>query len=130
MAKISFQQNPTFKVDVEIPRVGGSAVKVPFTFNYLNRDQLAEFTDAEIQYSKEISDLIKDEQPSVKEVSAKAEEFQFDQLKKAINSWGFSEDLTDDNLRAVIRSAVAVPIAILDAYKGAYNKAREGNLPA
>lgn len=43
---------------------------------------------------------------------------------------GFSEELTDDNLRAVIRSAVAVPIAILDAYKGAYNKAREGNLPA
>ena len=91
---------------------------------------MAEFTDAEIQYSKEIGDLIKDEQPSVKEVSAKAEEFQFDQLKKAINSWGFSEELTDDNLRAVIRSAVAVPIAILDAYKGAYNKAREGNLPA
>ena len=58
MAKISIQQNPTFKVDVEIPRIGDKVVKVPFVFAYLNRDELAEFADASLRNGKELRDLI------------------------------------------------------------------------
>ena len=131
MAKISFQQNPTFKVDVQIPRLGAQAVKVPFVFNYFNRDQMAEFSDAEIAYGKEIKELLESEEsPTVKEFSAKAEEFQVEQIKKIVSSWGFSEELSDDSISALVRSSVAVPAAILEAFKGSYNKAREGNLQA
>ena len=34
MAKFKIAQNPTFKADVEIPRVGGEFIKVPFEFKY------------------------------------------------------------------------------------------------
>ena len=128
MAKISFQQNPTFKVDVQIPRLGGQAVKVPFVFNYFNRDQMADFTDAEIAYGKEIKELLESEEsPTVKEFSARAEELQVGQLKKIISGWGFTEDLSDESISDLVRSSTAVTVAIIEAFKGAFNKAREGN---
>jgi len=41
MAKFKIAQNPTFKADVEIPRVGGEFFKVTFEFNYRDRTALA-----------------------------------------------------------------------------------------
>ena len=41
MAKFKIQQNPTFKVTVEIPRVGAEPDKVPFEFKYRDRKALA-----------------------------------------------------------------------------------------
>ena len=128
MAKISFKQNPTFKVNVMIPRLGAAAISVPFVFNYFDRDQLADYNDAEIEYNKQIKEMIEsDDSPSVKDFSAKAEEFQIEQITKVVAGWNFTEELNDDNIRAMVRSAAAVPLAILEAFKASYAKAREGN---
>jgi len=42
MTKLKIAENPTFTTDVEIPRVSGDPIKVPFTFRYRNRAELAE----------------------------------------------------------------------------------------
>ncbi|MFO6289819.1 phage tail assembly chaperone, partial [Pseudomonas aeruginosa] len=39
--KFSIAQAPTFESSVEIPRLGGESIKVPFTFKYLDRVALA-----------------------------------------------------------------------------------------
>lgn len=126
MAKISILQNPTFKADVEIPRVGDKPVKVQFVFNYLARDKLADFTDADLSSNKEVRDLLEKE-PTVRQVTAKILDHQIEQLQTIIASWGFEEELNEANLRALAGSAAAVPEAILEAYRGAYKVSREGN---
>lgn len=40
--KFSIAQAPTFESSVEIPRLGGESIKVPFTFKYLDREALAD----------------------------------------------------------------------------------------
>ncbi|NBB11825.1 phage tail assembly chaperone [Pseudomonas sp. SLFW] len=127
MAKITIQQKPTFTTDVEIPRIGDKPVKVPFTFAYLDRDQLGEFADGEISHGKDLTEVIKKGDATVRDVTAKATDFEFNQLKMIVKGWGFDDELNDDNLRTLVRSASAVPDAILTAYKTAYHKAREGN---
>lgn len=127
MAKISIQQKPTFTTDVEIPRIGDKPIKVSFTFEYRDRDQLAEIADDEIAHSKEMAELIKKDGVSVREYAAKAEEFEVTQIKRVVKGWGFEDEFNDENILALVRSATAVPDAILKAYKAAYNKAREGN---
>ena len=126
MAKISIKQNPTFKLDVEIPRIGDKPVKVPFVFAYRDRDELSEFADNGIQHGKEIRELIEKE-CTVRELSGKAEEFQVKQLQMIVMGWGFDDELSEDNIRALVRSYAAVPDAIIAAYQSSYTKAREGN---
>jgi len=126
MAKISIKQNPTFKLDVEIPRIGDKPVKVPFVFAYRDRDELSEFADNGIQHGKEVRELIEKE-CTVRELSSKAEEFQTSQLLLIVKGWGFDDELNEENIRALVRSHAAVPDAIVAAYQSAYNKAREGN---
>lgn len=127
MAKITIQQKPTFTADVEIPRIGEKSIKVPFTFAYLDRDQFVDFLDGEIAHGKDLGEIMKKDDVTVRDVNAKDAEFEFGQLKSIIKGWGFDDELNDDNLRALVRSANSVPKAIIEAYKSAYNKAREGN---
>lgn len=127
MPKISIQQKPTFKQDVEIPQVGGPAVKVPFTFNFLTRDQIAEFVDDEMNHGKELAEFIRDGEATVKDLTARSVEFQVKQLKQIIAGWGFDDELNDENIRALVCSAANVPDTIVAAYKGAYQGARQGN---
>ena len=126
MAKISIKQNPTLKLDVEIPRIGDKPVKVPFVFAYRDRNELSEFADNGIQHGKEVRELIEKE-CTVRELSSKAEEFQTSQLLLIVKGWGFEDELNEDNIRALVRSYAAVPDAIIGAYQESYNKAREGN---
>lgn len=126
MAKISIKQNPTFKLDVEIPRIGDKPVKVPFVFAYRDRDELAEFADSGLEHGKEVRALIEKE-CTVRDLSSKSEEFQVTQLLQIVKGWGFEDELNEDNIRALVRSHAAVPDAIVEAYKSAYNKARAGN---
>lgn len=127
MAKITIQQKPTFTTDVEVPRIGDKPVKVQFTFAYLDRDQLAEFGDGEVTHGKDLSETLKKGDATVRDITTSVSDFEFNQLKMIIKGWGFDDEFNDDNLRALVRSASAVPAAILTAYKTAYHKAREGN---
>ena len=126
MAKISIQQNPTFKVDVEIPRIGDKAVKVPFVFAYLNRDELAEFADASLQNGKELRGLIEKE-GTIRELSSVSEDFQVGQLQQIVKGWGFDDEYNDDNIVAFVKSCQGAAEAVVKAYEGAYNQARLGN---
>ena len=127
MAKISILQAPTFQRVVEIPRIGGDPVKVSFDFKFLDRDQLAEFMDAEFTFSKEFGAATQEEGTTLKSLTGKTEEFQIEQLQKIVAGWGFDEPFDADNLRALVRTAGTVPDAILTAYKQSYQAAREGN---
>lgn len=126
MAKISFKQNPTFKVDVEIPRLGDKPVKVPFVFNYRDRDQLSAFADVSIQHGKELRELMEKES-SVRDLTGKTEEHQVQQILEVVKEWGFEDEFNEENVRALVRSYAPVPDAIINAYQTAYHKAREGN---
>lgn len=126
MAKISIQQNPTFKLDVEIPRIGDKPVKVPFVFAYRDREELSEFADSGIQHGKEVRELIEKE-CTIRELSSKAEEFQVKQIQLIVKGWGFDDELNEESIRALVRSYAPVPDAIISAYQAAYNTAREGN---
>lgn len=126
MAKISIKQNPTFKIDVEIPRLGDKAIKVPFVFNYRDRDQLSELADGNIQHGKDVRELIEKE-TSIRDITGKTEDYQVKQLQLIVKEWGFDDELNEENLRALVRSYAPVPDAIIAAYQNAYHKAREGN---
>nr|WP_315415762.1 phage tail assembly chaperone [uncultured Pseudomonas sp.] len=126
MAKISIKQNPTFKIDVEIPRIGDKPVKVPFVFAYRDREELAEFADSGLQHGKELRELIEKES-TVRELSSKSEEFQVKQIEQIVKGWGFDDELNEENIRALVRSYAAVPDAIVMAYQESYNQARKGN---
>lgn len=130
MAKISFLQAPTFTADVEIPRFGGNPVKVKIIYNYLDRDEHSALADADIAYSKEMQELTKEEGSKVVELAARSKEHQFDQLKKVVNGWGFTEEFNDENLQALVGHSAETAAAIIGAFRNAYEKAREGNLKA
>ncbi|WNW10130.1 phage tail assembly chaperone [Pseudomonas sp. DTU_2021_1001937_2_SI_NGA_ILE_001] len=130
MAKISFLQAPTFKVDVEMPRLGSTPVKVSVTYHHLNRDQLAELADSDIAYTREMKDLTQSEEASVADVTGKAKEHQLVQLKRVVAGWGFAEELNDENLQALVDHSAETAVAILSAFRTSYEKAREGNLKA
>lgn len=127
MAKISIQQKPTFTTVVDIPRVGEKAGKVDFTFAYLDRDQLAEFEQAGLAFEKLAGEELEKEDRSLVTFNSVLAEGQLSQLKKIIKAWGFDDDFNDENLHALVNSSAAIPRAILDAYRLAYQKAREGN---
>lgn len=127
MAKISIQQKPTFAVDVEIPRIGDKSVKVPFTFLFLDRAQMADFQDSELTNAKSMTDYLKQEDRTVRGLADSAEAFEVGQLKQIVQGWGFDDEFNDDNIKALVRSSAAVTSAIFNAYKSAYEKAREGN---
>ena len=60
MAKFKIAQNPTFKADVEIPRVGGETIKVPFVFKYRDRKELAALFAGWQQSAKDEQQRLKD----------------------------------------------------------------------
>lgn len=127
MPKISIQQSPVFDTEVQIPRIGGKPVSVKFTFRFMDRPQIAEFIDAELQHGKDSAEVITQAGATLSNLTAKSEEFQLAQLKKIIAGWGFDEEFNDDNLAALVRSTASVPDAIINAYKNSYQGAREGN---
>lgn len=127
MAKIRIEQAPTFTIDVEIPRVGGKTVKVPFTFAYKDREALSAFADEQIQHSKQFAEQVNGEEVTVAGLTASTIDFQVKHLAEIIVGWGFEDELNEQSIRALASSAASVPDAILKAYQAAYTDARLGN---
>lgn len=127
MAKISIQQSPVFEAEVQVPRIGGKPVAVKFQFRFLDRAQIADFIDAELQHGKDAAEAITQPGTKLSDLTAKSEEFQLEQLKKIVAGWGFDDEFSDENLAALVRSTASVPDAIINAYKNSYQGAREGN---
>lgn len=117
--------NPTFSAIVEVPRVGGDNLQVPFVFKSKNRVELAAlFT----KWQKAQEDLIESGGDFTLEEWAEHEiKLQVEQIKDITHGWGFEDKFTDENIEALVATAIDVATAITDAYGAAYTKARKGN---
>lgn len=134
MAGKSFkvQMNPTFNAAVKIPRVGGDPLNTTFTFKVFDRLELADVFDnwkeENVQLIKEADEARDEGKPfTMKQWAEREIELQVKQVKDVVQGWGFSDEFSDENIEALVRTSVSVTDAILDQYNEAYTRARQGN---
>jgi len=120
-------QDPTFKTDVDIPRVGGDAIKVPFEFKYRNRIELAELFSRWSEQRSALQKRIEDESLALAEVAAAEIDLQVEQIKSLVVGWGFDDKLGDESIRSLVKTSVNVPSAVIAAYTDSFHQARLGN---
>ncbi|KAA8698796.1 phage tail assembly chaperone [Pseudomonas proteolytica] len=129
MAKFKIAQGATFKADVEIPRVGGAFIKVPFEFKYRNRNELAALFAGWQQRAKDDQEAFKakaDDLTLVDITDADIER-QVDQVQALVEGWGFEDKLNLESIRALVETSAGAGEAIVAAYQTAYAPARTGN---
>jgi hypothetical protein len=129
MAKFKIAQNPTFKADVDIPRVGGVTIKVPFEFKYRDRKELAVLFAGWQEKAKEDQEAFKakaDELTLIDITDAHIER-QIEQVQELIVGWGFDDKLSPEAIRALVKTSAGAGDAIVDAYQKAFSSARLGN---
>ncbi len=129
MAKFKIAQNPTFKADVEIPRVGGQVIKVPFEFKYRDRKALAalflswqETLKADEARFKEMGAEL-----TIVDLTEAGIERQVDQVEALVAGWGFDDKLSQVSIRALVETSPGAGDAIVKAYQQAFDPARLGN---
>lgn len=123
--KFSISQAPTFVGNVPVPRIGGAAVDVPFTFRYMDREALATLYQGWGEKHRELAKRADD--LKLPEYTAAQIDIQVEQIKAVVESWGFDEPFDDLHIRALVASARSVPEAVLGAYSKAFEEARLGN---
>ncbi|TEN87219.1 phage tail assembly chaperone [Pseudomonas aeruginosa] len=124
--KFSIAQAPTFESSVEIPRLGGESIKVPFTFKYLDREALADLYSS--WGGERFERLVEETREQSLEAFTTAQiDLQVEQVQAVVAGWGFDEAFTEANVRLLVSSLVSVPEAILEAYQSAYSRGRLGN---
>lgn len=117
--------NPTFTSMVNIPRVGGEDISVKFVFKSMNRLQLA---DLFTKWQKAQNEMIEQGgEYTLQEWAQKEVALQVEQIKDITNGWGFDDEFNDENIEALVLTAIDVATAITDAYGEAYTRARKGN---
>lgn len=129
MAKFKIAQNPTFKADVEIPRVGGQVIKVPFEFKYRDRKTLAalflswqETLKADEARFKEMGAEL-----TIVDLTEAGIERQVEQVEALVSGWGFDDKLSQASIRALVETSAGAGDAIVKAYQQAFAPARLGN---
>jgi uncharacterized protein (UPF0335 family) len=129
MAKFKIAQNPTFKVDVDIPRVGGTTIKVPFEFKYRDRKDLAELFVAWQEAARQEDERFRAMGADVDLVELTKSNInrQVDQVTQLVASWGFDDKLNEESIRALVETSAGAGEAIADAYRKAFTVVRLGN---
>ncbi|MBD1589789.1 phage tail assembly chaperone [Pseudomonas typographi] len=129
MAKFKIAQDPTFKADVAIPRVGGTSITVPFEFKYRDRTELAElFTGWQERAAKQQESFeASGKDVTLIEITNTQMDLEVDQLKDLVVGWGFDDPVSEESIRALVRTSVGAGKAVTDAYQAAFRAAREGN---
>lgn len=130
--KFSIQTNPTFKAVVKIPRVGGDPLDVSFTFKALGRRELAKLFDS---WKTQHVDLVQEAQDAAEEGNQWTLEqwadheipLQVSQVKDIVVAWSFDDEFNDENIEALVSTAVSVTDAIIEQYNDAYSRAKSGN---
>lgn len=129
MAKFKIAQNPTFKADVEIPRVGGQVIKVSFEFKYRDRKALAalflswqETLKADEARFKEMGAEL-----TIVDLTEAGIERQVEQVEALVAGWGFDDKLSQASIRALVETSAGAGDAIVKAYQQAFDPARLGN---
>jgi hypothetical protein len=126
MAKLKIAENPTFTADVEIPRVGGTSIKVQFTFKYRNREELAALFDRWQADTKERFKGVGEGSTLAAATAAEVDQ-QVSQMLEVVEAWGFDDPFDEENVRALVLSIRGATDAVLNAYGAAYQDARRGN---
>ena len=129
MAKFKIAQNPTFKAEVEIPRVGGDLIKVPFEFKYRDRKALAALFLSWQEALKVGEARFKDmgAELTIVELTEADIERQIAQVEALVSGWGFDDKLTPESIRALVETSAGAGEAIVRAYQEAFDPARLGN---
>lgn len=129
MAKFKIAQNPTFKADVDIPRVGGSTIKVPFEFKYRDRKELAVLFAGWQESVKEDQERLKakGDDLTLVDITDSHIERQVEQVSQLVSGWGFDDKLSPESIRALVETSAGAGDAIVEAYQKAFSSARLGN---
>lgn len=129
MAKFKIAQNPTFKADVDIPRVGGSVLKVPFEFKYRDRKELAALFSGWQKAAKQDQERLKElgDDLTLVDITDADIDRQIEQVSELVVGWGFDDKLAPESIRALIETSAGAGDAIVKAYQGAFAVARLGN---
>lgn len=127
--KFKIAQSATFKADVEIPRVGGTTVKVPFEFKYRNRKELAALFAGWQQAAKDDQERFKEKGDDITlvDITDANIERQIEQVSELVVGWGFEDKFTPEAIRALVETSAGAGDAIVTAYQNAFSVARLGN---
>jgi len=125
MAKsFKIAQNPTFKKVVSIPRVGGDAIEVEFEYKYLPRQELAKLYES---WEKKAKELQISETSTLSELTEAEIDLQVGQLQDILVGWAFSDEFSEENIRALVETSVHASRVVTEVYSDAYAKAKLGN---
>ncbi|MGS0546527.1 phage tail assembly chaperone [Pseudomonas fluorescens] len=129
MAKFKIAQNPTFKAVVDIPRVGGTVIQVPFEFKYRDRKELAKLFAGWQESVKEDQERFKakGDELTLIEITDSHVERQIEQVTQLVTGWGFDDKFNAESIRALVETSAGAGDAIVDAYQKAFSAARLGN---
>lgn len=123
-SKFVIAQKPTFKKEVPIPQVGSDPIKVPFVFKVKARKDLAEMFDG---WNEDNKKIFESEGETLKELTELEIDIQAAQVADIVESWGFSEELNEENIKALLGTHIDVFSSISETYQEAYKSARSGN---
>lgn len=129
MAKFKIAQDPTFKKDVDIPRVNGTFNNVSFTFKYRNRKELAEMFTGWNQAIKDDKDRFaeKGDDITLIDITDAHIERQIEQVTELVVDWGFDDKLSPQSIRALVETSAGAGDAIVKAYQDSFAAVRLGN---
>lgn len=122
--KFKIAQNPTFKADVKIPRIGGSSDVISFEYKFIPRKELADMYDS---WRDKAASLEVTEESKLSDLTEFEIDLQTQQLLDIVTGWGFDDEFNEENVRLLVESCAAAPAAIIDGFQNAYVKAKEGN---
>ena len=129
MASFKIAQDATFKADVEIPRVGGAVIKVPFEFKYRDRKELAALFAGWQKKAKEDQEAFtaKADELTLIDITDAHINRQIEQVQELVSGWGFDDKFDDKSILALVKSCQGTAEAVVNAYQSAFNQARLGN---
>lgn len=122
--KFKIAQNPTFKSEVAIPRVGGDPILVQMEYKYLTRKELADLYESWQEFAKSID--VKEEQ-TLGEVTDLEVGLQVKQLSDILVGWDFDDEFSEENIKQLVITCIGATNAVLDKYQEAYSKTQLGN---
>lgn len=85
--RFKIEESPTFTVNVELNRAGGTVISVPFTFKYYAQDELSELQDDWQKRRDAAVDEAKDRELTAPEWDSLRRELEHAELRDIIDGW-------------------------------------------
>jgi hypothetical protein len=118
MAKLTFNANPTFSINVNVAVDGGTKDEILITYRHRTRKDKEQFAREVAERYAALGD--KQDTDAVADLTA-------DVLMEMISAWAFEEPLTKENLKHVCNEHGAAANAFAEAYWNSTEPARVKN---